>query len=220
MLALDLDTSCGDVDGQVAELGQLLEHHGARYTADIATSTGGRHLYVLFSSPLPWRELRDLARAMSLRFPVIDPAPMCALAGQISPPGSRAKRGGWRVLTMPLSEARAAVERPNGPEMWDALLTEFAAELQQIGIVHQVEHSTAELDDTGVSWVPRLGGRAPLSAELDRVARTGRWNRSHHSDRSAARMAILASAASRGWRLADVRAAVISAAWKGFPDLY
>ena len=131
MLALDLDAGRGDVDHQAAELGQLLERLDARFVADVSPS-GGRHMLILFSSLLPWRELRDLARAMSLRFPVTDPAPMCSLGGQISPPGSRHKSGGWRVLSTPLSEARAAVEYPNGPEVWAALLDEFAAELQQI----------------------------------------------------------------------------------------
>jgi hypothetical protein len=223
MLALDLDLARGDVDRQAAGLGQLLERLGARYVADVATSTGGRHVYVLFSTSLPWRELRDLARAMSQRFPVIDPAPMCSLGAQISPPGSRAKRGGWRVLTTPLSDALPAVENPNGPEVWAALLDEFAAELQQVetGVTATlVSSAEPELDDAGVPWVPRLGGRANLSPELDRVARTGRWNRTHHPGRSEARMAILCASAARGWRLGDVRAAVASGAWKGLPELY
>ena len=33
-------------------------------------------------------------------------------------------------------------------------------------------------------------------------------------------MAILGAAAARGWRLAEVRAAVASGAWKGLPELY
>jgi hypothetical protein len=78
----------------------------------------------------------------------------------------------------------------------------------------------AELDDVGVPWVPRLGGRANLGPELARVARTGKWDQSRHADRSAARMAVLAAAAARGWRLADVHAAVTSGAWKGLPGLY
>ena len=65
--------------------------------------------------------------------------------------------------------------------------------------------SSAELDDTGVPWVPRLGGRAPLGAELEHAACSGRWDRSHYAGRSEARMAILGAAAARGWRLADVR---------------
>ena len=60
------------------------------------------------------------------------------LGGQISPPGSRAKRGGWRVLSTPVDVALAAVEHPNGPEVWAALLTEFAAELQQVELGHRL----------------------------------------------------------------------------------
>src|SRR5207249_11441716 len=82
------------------------------------------------------------------------------------------------------------------------------------------EFTEAELDDAGVPWVPRLGGRANLSPELARTARTGKWDQSRYADRSAARMAILCAAAARGWRLADVRAAVVSGAWKGLPELY
>jgi hypothetical protein len=216
MLALDLDAARGDVDRQGAELGQLLKRLGARYLAD--ASPNGRHLYVLFSSPLPWRELRDLARAVALRFPVVDPAPMCSLGGQISPPGSRHKSGGWRLLTMPLSEASAVVKHPNGPEVWAGLLAGFAAELQQLEQQHgDAQQGDAELDDVGVPWIPRLGGRAPLGAELDQAARTGH---TCGRGRSEARMAVLSAAAARGWRLADVLEAIASGRWKGFPALY
>jgi len=224
MLALDLDVSRGDVDRQAAELGQLLERLGARYVADVSPS-GGRHVLVLFASPLPWLELRDVARALALRFPAIDTAPMSSLGGQISPPGSRHKSGGWRVLSIPVDSARAAVEHPNGPEAWAALLTEFAAELHKVeqqaanGAVGHCEPS-AELDDTGAPWVPRLGGRAPLGPELEQVARTGRWDRTRHPGRSEARIAVLNAAVSRGWRLADVRSALASGAWKGLAALY
>ena len=47
--------------------------------------SGGRHVLILFAASLPWRELRDLARAMALRFPAIDVSPMSSLGGQISP---------------------------------------------------------------------------------------------------------------------------------------
>ena len=173
----------------------------------------------MFAAALPWRELRDLCKAMALRFPSIDTAPMASLGGQISPPGSRHKSGGWRLLSTPVDIALAAMEHPNGPEVWNGLRTEFAAELQQIETGSTVE-PVPELDDTGQVWVPRTGGRAPLSPELDRTARTGGWDRSRYADRSAARMAILCAAAARGWRLADVRSAIASGAWKGFPGLY
>jgi hypothetical protein len=214
-----------EVAAQAAAIAGLVARLGGQVLADVAPS-GGRHVYAVFAAPLPWRELRDLARAVAVRFPAVDVAPMCSLGGQISPPGSRHKSGGWRTLTTPLSEARAAVERPNGPGVWNRLLAEFAAELQvkdsAVGGRAGQDQATAdvELDDTGVPWVPRLGGRAPLSPELDRTARTGRWDRSRYADRSAARMAVLASAAARGWQLADVLEAASCGTWKGFPGLY
>ena len=224
LLALDLDAArAADLDHQAAALGQLLARLGARYVADIAPS-GGQHIYVMFAAALPWRELRNLCRAIALRFPAVDPVPMASLGGQISPPGSRHKSGGWRTLTTPLSEALAAFEHPNGPEVWAALLGELAAELQAIEHPGKVgadgSAPTSELDDTGVPWVPRLGGRANLGPELARTARTGKWDPTRYADRSAARMAVLTAAAARGWRLADVRAAVTSGAWRGLAGLY
>ena len=169
-------------------------------------------------------ELRDVARALALRFPAIDPVPMSSLGGQISPPGSRHKSGGWRVLSISPEDAAAVVERPNGPEVWAFLLDELAAELRQIerGTKGRGFWSAdeAELDDTGVPWVPRLGGRTPLGAELEQVARTGKWDRSRYAGRSEARMAIVGAAAARGWRLDEVRSAVASGAWKGLAGLY
>ena len=123
---------------------------------------------------------------------------------------------------MPLEDAAAAVEHPNGPEVWAALLAELAAELRRIELGRACTKfaDEAELDDTGVPWVPRLGGRAPLGADLERVARSGRWDRSRYPGRSEARMAVLGAAAARGWRLAEVQSAVASGAWKGLAGLY
>jgi hypothetical protein len=239
MLALDLDPGrvCGGVHGgtasddrqcaaaevaaQAAAIAGLVAQCGGQVLADVSPS-GGRHVFALFAATLPWRELRDLARAIAFRFPAVDPAPMSSMGAQISPPGSRHKSGGWRTLTTPLSQARTAVERPNGPEVWAALLTQFAAELQQVETRDPMSpvSPVVELDDTGAPWIPRLGGRAHLGAELDRTARTGKWDRSRYPGRSQARMAILTAAAVRGWQLADVRAAVDSGAWRGLASLY
>ena len=134
MLALDLDPAPRRRRPPGAPSSASCSSASAPGTSPTSRPSGGRHVFVLFSSLLPWRELRDLAARSPLRFPAIDPAPMCSLGGQISPPGSRHKSGGWRVLSVPLSEARAAVEHPNGPEVWAALLDEFAAELQALEI--------------------------------------------------------------------------------------
>src|SRR5262249_11098703 len=154
------------------------------------------HVYVLFAAALPWRELRDLARAMALRFPAVDVAPMSSLGGQISPPGARHKSGGGRALTSPLQEARAAAGQPNRPEGWSAPLAEVAAELRQGNAA--ADPAVAELDDAGAPWLPRPGGRAPLG-KLEHTARTGKWDRSRYPGRSQARMAVLTAAAARGW---------------------
>ena len=210
-----------DVERQADELGQLLERLGARYVADLAPS-GGRHVYVLFAAALPWLELRDVARALALRFSSVDTSPMSSLGGQISPPGSRHKSGGWRLLAVSLEDAEAVAANPNGPEVWAALLGELAAELRRIelGPACTTSADETELDDAGVPWLPRLGGRAPLGTELDQVARTGRWDRTHYADRSAARMAVLGAAVARGWRLTEVQSAVACGAWKGLAGLY
>ena len=244
MLALDLDPGRADRDvndgavqhnhelhadladgvrAQAEALAGLVARCGGQVLADVSPS-GGRHVYVLFAAPLPWLELRDVARALALRFPAIDTAPMSSLGGQISPPGSRHKSGGWRVLSTSVDIALAPVEHPNGPEVWAALLAGLAAELRHVERVHRADQEPAdveaELDDTGVPWVPRLGGRAPLSPELEHVARTGRRDRARHQGRSEARIAVLNAAAARGWQLAEVRAAVASGAWKGLAGLY
>ena len=157
---------------------------------------------------------------MSLRFPAVDPAPMSSLGGQISPPGARHKSGGWRVLSMPLEDAAAAVEQPEragGVGRAADRVRGRAAGLERPPDVleHLAVLQRAELDDAGVPWVPRLGGRAPLGAELEHVARTGRWDRSRYAGRSEARMAVLGAAAARGWRLAEVQAAIACGRWKG-----
>ena len=63
---------------QALAIAELVARCGGQVLADVAP-TGGRHIYVLFAAALPWRELRDLCRAMALRFPSIDPAPMSSL---------------------------------------------------------------------------------------------------------------------------------------------
>ena len=177
---------------------------------------------MVFAAALPWLELRDVARALALRFPSIDTSPMSSLGGQISPPGSRHKSGGWRLLSVPVEDAVAVAANPNGPEVWAALLAELAAELRRIDLGPACAEfaDEAEMDESGVPWLPRLGGRAPLGAGLERVARSGRWDRSRYPGRSEARIAVLGAAAARGWRLAEVQAAISCGAWTGLAALY
>jgi hypothetical protein len=118
VLALDLDRSRGggpgdpaaQVSAQAEAIAGLIARLGGRCVTDVSPS-GGRHVFAMFAAALPWRELRDVARALALRFPAVDSAPMASLGGQISSAGARHKSGGWRVLTTSLEAARAAVAR-------------------------------------------------------------------------------------------------------------
>ncbi|MGH3235384.1 MAG: hypothetical protein ACRDOH_19480, partial [Streptosporangiaceae bacterium] len=61
--------------------------------------------------------------------------------------------------------------------------------------------------------------RRPLSAAKDAIARAGRWA-GRYPTPSEARIAVLDSAAARGWSLADVQAAIACGTWAGLASLY
>src|SRR5947209_1523745 len=106
MLALDLDPARAGRDVHGAAVGYHHERHavpavaaqaeaiaalvarcGGPVLADVAPSAG-RHIYILFGAALPWRELRDVCKAIALRFPAVDPAPMCSSAARSPRPGA------------------------------------------------------------------------------------------------------------------------------------
>lgn len=233
MLALDLDPGrvlpgagagerAAEVARQAGQIAGLVGGLGGGCVADVAPS-GGRHVYVLFGGVLPWRELRDVARALAARYPAVDPAPMCSAAGQITPPGSVHKSGrGHRVLDMPLDAAVAAAARPCGPQVWDGLRTELAGELAALepALTARAVPAGMDQDEAGAPWVPRPGGRVPLGADLEAVARTGTWDKARYAGRSEARMAVLTAAAARGWRLGEVRGQIDGGDWAGLRSLF
>jgi len=229
LLAADFDVSraatAGDRAGQVtaeaADFTRLITRLGGRAITDISPS-GGRHVLVRFGQALPWQDLRDLALALARRYATLDPAPMAGPGGQIRPPGARHRSGGWQALTMPLQDAVAALARPCGPAVWDGLLRELAAELEAAAPVAAPGDAPpgAAVDDDGTPWLPRMGGRAPLSAGCLAIARTGTWPRGRYPGRSEARMAVITAAAAAGWRLADIRAELAAGRWPGLSALY
>lgn len=83
MLALDLDLDPGrgrgaadpaaQVSAEADAITRLVTCLGGRCVTDVAPS-GGRHVYVVFAAPLPWRELRDVARALAVRFGLPGPS--------------------------------------------------------------------------------------------------------------------------------------------------
>lgn len=228
MIAVDLDIKRArgaDAEHQVAEqaalITALVRKAGGRCITDV--SPGGRHVYILFGAPQPWTDLRDMTRALARRYPAVDPAPACSPDGQISPPGSRHKSGGWRILEGPLQDARTAVETPCGPDVWEALAAELAAELAAVapGATAEAGLAAAAADraELAADLSTPAASRRPLSASKDAIARTGHWA-GRYPTPSEARMALLDSAAARGWSLADVQAAISRGTWAGFASLY
>ena len=210
----------GQVAADAAAIAALVAAAGGRSITDI--SPGGRHVYILLAAPLPWTELRDLTRALALRFTTVDPSPACSPDGQISPPGSRHKSGGWRVLDGSLADARTAVEQPCGPQVLDRLSAELAAELAVVAPGDLAEDAAvataADRAELAADAAAPRQARRPLSGHLDAIARTGRKGR--YPTPSEARFAVLCSATARGWSLADVQAAIRCGQWAGLASLY
>lgn len=209
------------VTAEAADFDALIASLGGRTITDVSPS-GGRHVLVPFAEPLPWQDIRDVTRALARRYQTLDPAPVANAGGQIRPPGARHKTGGWQALTIPLHAAVAAVQHPCGPQVWNGLLDELAAELAAVRPVAEPASipDGATAADDGTPWLPREGGRTPLSPALEAIARTGTWPRGRYAGRSEARMAVITGAAACGWRLSQVHAEITSGRWAGLAALY
>lgn len=230
MLVADLDTGRaraagepdppGAVARQAGDLVRIVAGLGGTAVTD-AGPTGGRHVYIRFAAPLPWEELRGLARALSLRYSALDTGPMSGIRAQIRPPGSRHKTGGWQQLVTSRDTALEAARRGNPEAVWRGLLEEFRDELEAADPVADLAAlpDGCLRDEHGDPWLPRPDGRRPLRADLEKIARHGIRGTSW-TDCSAARMAVLSSAAMRGWALAEIVAEIRGGRWPGLAGLY
>ncbi|MFC9970627.1 hypothetical protein ACFVH6_06950 [Spirillospora sp. NPDC127200] len=242
LLVLDLDASrvpasgAGDRAAYIASVADqavaLVEECGGRALVDVSPS-GGRHVYLLWAQPVRYSEMRTLAKAFALRFaPVVDTSPMEHTDAQIRGPGSPHKSvngrlSGFMTLTSSIDEAEAICAQRCDTAVWEALQIELTAELELVtgcGPHLEARHPQApdavpgtELDLRGEPFRPRIGGRARLRPDLEQTARTREWDRTRYSSSSEARQAVLSSAAARGWRLEQIRAA-LAAEWAPIAD--
>ena len=252
LLVADLDTSraralgaadpAARVAAEAATLTTLIEACGGRAVTDLSPS-GGRHVYMLFAEARPWFELRELAVALSKRFPTIDIGPMNGPGAQIRPPGAphkliagTATLSGWMHLTIPIAEAAAVLNHPCGPEVWARLHTALAAELADYLPARPDARSCATppvpspatsasdgrpvaVDDNGDEWLPRPGGRRHTPRpDLAEIATYGTWQ-SRYPSPSEARLAVLNSIASAGWKLSEVITEMEHGQWGGLKEL-
>jgi len=219
-LAADFDTKAGQdqVDADAAGFTTLVQSCGGRVFADVSPA-GGRHVYVPWAAPVPLSELRPVMQALHELFPSLDIAPMVnAAAGCIRPPGAVHRRGGYQQLTTPLQEAIGVASRPNGGEVWSALVDRLAPQLRAVkGDSHRLEQSPQALEG---AYLPRPGGPVPIAAAYERIARTGLYDTARYASPSEARQAVITAAAACGWRLADVAARLETGSWPGLAGFY
>lgn len=236
LLAADFDIKKAR-DAGAADPARAVARDAAAFTALITAAGGhclqdvspggGRHVYVLWAQPRPWRELRQLAAAAARRYPSLDTSPHNALTGLIRPPGSRyrlvsGRSPGWQQLITPLPAAARIIAAPCGPATWNALHQSLAPELAALTASSPdpgtaANHTGLPPDRNGDPWLPRTPSSLPPAIET--IARTGHYGPRYPSG-SEARMAVLCSAANRGWQLSQITHAITSGTWPGLARLY
>jgi hypothetical protein len=218
-LAADFDVAKGgqaQVDHDAAAFTALIAACGGNTFADVSP-TGGRHVYVPWSRPLPIGELRPVMRALAVLYPSLDATPMLnPTAGCIRPPGARHRRGGHQNLTTPLEAAVQAVRAPCGPRVWAALLDRLAPQLRDLDT--PTTPGTEAPDPEYEPATPRA--RTRLSARVTCIAETGLYDLQRYASASEARQAVIAAAAAAGWAFTDVAAQIERGLWPGLASLY
>ena len=135
LLVVDLDVGRAgqpQVDTDFYTALALLTRCGLAAVTD-RSPTGGRHLYVPLSKPLPWTEARDLVAAFGHRLPSLDPSVMTRLNDScIRIPGSTHRHGGFQTLDGPVDAAAALLRSGNPPAGVARLTAALSAELASV----------------------------------------------------------------------------------------
>lgn len=232
----------GLVGWESADLARLINRCGGHSFGD-RSPAGGRHRYVPWAANIGFGDMRRVALALARRYVTFDPSPMLNIReGLITPPGAWHRSGGFRELTDPVSHAQRVLDEPNGPDVWSRLLDALQPELEALETAEPRPEPVAEdaavtggpvleglvlpgpewaVDEDGVDWFPRSDGPLPrLSPLREHIAKTGEFNPRVYGSPSEARQAVLASAVSCGWRLADVAARMRAGHWPGLVGFY
>ncbi|MER6830824.1 hypothetical protein ABT352_32860 [Streptosporangium sp. NPDC000563] len=237
------------VGWESADFARLITKCGGHSFGDQAPG-GGRHRYVPWAANIGFGDMRRVAQALARRYVTFDPAPMLNIReGLITPPGAWHRSGGFRALTDPVSHAQRVLDEPNGPDVWSRLLDALQPELEALEtallaeaspdaatvdvVLEEVaagirqkraapsDQAAWAVDEDGVDWLPRPDGPLPrLSPLREQIAKTGEFDASVYGSPSEARQAVLSSAVSCGWRLADVAARMRAGDWPGLVGFY
>lgn len=199
-----------------AYLTKLLGVLGLRWISDLSPN-GGRHVYVPLSYRLPFFDAREIVEALARRFPTLDPGPhQSAKTGCIRPPGSLHASGGRQELTMALSTALSAVERPNTASEVDDLRESIRGDIEAV----RERHRAAAVQALEVD-VETPGPVTPISARLTQMARHGMWDVDRYGeDRSAARQAVITGCVAAQWSATDIQRRITDGTWPGLASMY
>lgn len=231
-LPVDLDSSRGgpqQVEQDLTRLHALLARCGAQAITD-RSPNGGHHVYVPWTQPVSFHELRAVMVALAALLPSLDVLPAVNLrAGCLRPPGSRHSSGGWQELVTPLPQAARIAERGNPPAVWQALqdlLTPYAGPAQtQAGVDLQLPQVAAggagpHERNAHTLHLPRPQGPRPLTTDTLRLAQHGEYDAQRYPTPSQARQRVHAAAAGSGWLYSDLLGQLHSGHWPGLAALY
>lgn len=217
-LVFDLDTSKGGrgaVLRDAAAITDLVARCGGEVFCDESPS-GGIHVYVPFTDPIPFHDARDLALALAARTPSMDPTPNTNLLhGLIRPPGAAHKTGGHQTLRGTLAAAYTLARTGNRPEVWTALSAALADDITAAQHVR-----TGPTDAEAASPIERASGPRELTGTYLTMATTGTWDAGRYASPSEARQAIVTSAAWAGHSLPQIAARIKTGTWPGLAALY
>jgi hypothetical protein len=220
VLVVDLDVSRGGMDAvrrDAAAVRELVRAAGGRVITDESPS-GGMHVYVPLAVRIGFHQARDLALALAARTPTMDPSPNQNLTdGLIRPPGSAHPTGGHQVLHGTLTDAHHLASTGNPPRVLTALTGLLTTELAAL---HTREHQLLEPVDAGPGDLPRRSGARELSADYQRIARTGVYDTTRYRSPSEARQAVLDAAVWAGLTLPAVLARIENGTWPGLASFY
>ena len=222
VLVVDLDASrggAGAVRRDAAAVAELVRAAGGRVVTDESPS-GGWHLYVPFSAPIGFHDARDLALALAVRTPTMDPSPNQNLTeGLIRPPGSVHPSGGYQVLHGPLAAAFELASTGNPPAVLDRLRVLLAGELTAVANRAR-EDITLAGDVAAAGHLPRPSGARELAADYLRIATTGLYDTGKYRSPSEARQAVLDAAVWAGLSLPAVLTRIENGTWPGLAAFY
>lgn len=219
LLCLDLDSSRGDVDADLARLTSLLDKVGLRSWFSDHSPSGGCHIYVPLADPAPLPEAAAATRALAALAPTLDPQPMLnALAGCLRPPGARHRSGGFQTLDQSLNAAVRALHEPNPPQAWRRLLAHLAVDATPTSTtLPRPDAGTSAHDETQLD---PLRGYTEPDTRYRETARTGDYDPARYSTPSEARQGVVWACVAAGWTFTDLARRLEDGTWRGLASFY